>query len=621
MIEYSGYGYADPSGPQNGIAPIANLLGFAVVDINARGTGCSGGAYDFFDRVQDLDGYDAVETVARQPWVLHHRVGMIGISFGGISQLFVGATDPPHLAAIAPLSVLDSATTILYAGGILNTGFTLNWLRQRDHDAEPASATGGQGWALTRIEQGDTTCKANQTLHPEAVNLIRKTRRNSHYVPAVADPISPATFVDQVHVPVYLACQFNDEQTGGYCPDLAQRFTGTRHKWFTFTNGLHVDSLDPATVNRWYDFLELYVAQQAPHLSPAVRALAPTIYEQAMNIQGVGLPPDPIQSEPTYAAALAAFQALPSVRIRFDNGAGGSTPGAPVEGFEQSFPRLPIPGTRARSLFLAPGGALAARAPRRSGVSRFQWNPAARAPTDFPVGGSETGPGGIWTGAPAWNWTQNPPGTALSYVTPPLAHNTVVVGPGAVQLWVRSSAPTVDLQATVTEVRPDGNETYVQSGWLRANERKLDPARSTLLQPMPSFRLADVARLPRGRFSELTVPLYYEGHAYRAGSRIRILISAVGGDQPVVGLRRNAPAASGFGVGGVLAPPAVAPDPAGRAGGGCADRAAPVSGVAGRAVPALRGAGQSLSCGPTSITELRCGRAGVRRRATTPAAG
>src|SRR6185436_6054124 len=44
LIEYSGYGYANPAGPTNGIAVLANLMGFAVVDVNMRGTGCSGGA-------------------------------------------------------------------------------------------------------------------------------------------------------------------------------------------------------------------------------------------------------------------------------------------------------------------------------------------------------------------------------------------------------------------------------------------------------------------------------------------------------------------------------------------------------------------------------------------------
>ena len=50
-----------------------------------------------------LDGYDVVETIARQPWVLHGRPGMVGLSYPGISQLFVAQLQPPHLAAIAPL--------------------------------------------------------------------------------------------------------------------------------------------------------------------------------------------------------------------------------------------------------------------------------------------------------------------------------------------------------------------------------------------------------------------------------------------------------------------------------------------------------------------------------------
>ena len=108
LIEYSGYGYADPAGPQSGISILANLMGFTVVDVNMRGTGCSGGAFDFFEPLQNLDGYDVIETIARQPWVLHNKVGMMGISYGGISQLFTAQTQPPSLAAIAPFSVIDS---------------------------------------------------------------------------------------------------------------------------------------------------------------------------------------------------------------------------------------------------------------------------------------------------------------------------------------------------------------------------------------------------------------------------------------------------------------------------------------------------------------------------------
>src|SRR5205807_2822492 len=178
LIEYSGYGYADPAGPQNGIAILANLMGYTVVDVNMRGTGCSGGAFDFFEPLQNLDGYDVIETVARQPWVAHNKVGMLGISYGGISQLFTGQTQPPSLAAITPLSVIDQTQTTLYPGGILNTGFAVAWAQERIHDAKPASPKGGQPWAYQRIQQGDATCKANQVLHGEAANLMAKIHAN-----------------------------------------------------------------------------------------------------------------------------------------------------------------------------------------------------------------------------------------------------------------------------------------------------------------------------------------------------------------------------------------------------------------------------------------------------------
>jgi uncharacterized protein len=530
VIEYAGYGYADPAGAQNGISPIATLLGFAVVDVNMRGTGCSGGAFSFFEPLQSLDGYDVIETVARQPWVLGHKVGMIGISYGGISQLFVAATDPPSLAAIAPLSVIDNTATTLYPGGILNTGFALPFAQARDHDAQAASPGHGEPWALARIRGGDGVCRANQALHPEAVNDVAQVFANRYYVPAVAGPLNPVTFVHRIRVPVFLACQWTDEQTGGHCPDLAEHFSGTPWKWFTFTNGTHIDSLDPATAARWYDFLSLFVAGRLPSLSPAVKALAPELYQVAMGVSGVTFPADdPIEDQPSYAAALAAFERLPAVRILFDNGAGASSPGAPVAGFEASFARFPLPGTHAESWYLGTHGVLRIARPGSPGVDAFTWNPHARPATDFR---GNTGPGGLWGATPRYRWAVDPAGTALSYVSAPLTQDVVVVGAGALQGWLEAPTPDVDLQVTVSEVRPDGVQTFVQSGWLRASERKLDRSASTPLEPVLSMRRADAAPLPRGRFVRVVVPLYYEGHVYRAGSRIRVTISAPGGDQP-----------------------------------------------------------------------------------------
>src|SRR4051812_15854839 len=270
LVEYSGYGYANPAGPVSGIEALANLMGFTVVDVNMRGTGCSGGAFDFFEPLQNLDGYDVVETVAHQPWVAHGKVGMLGISYGGISQLFTAQTQPPDLAGISPLSVIDQTQTTLYPGGVLNTGFAVDWAKERQDQAKAAGPNSGQPYAWQQIQSGDQECAANQALHPEAANLIQKIRENDHYVPEVADPLSPITFVNKINVPVFMACQWTDEQTGGHCPTLAEHMTGTDKKWFTYTNGVHTDSLDPETYNRMFDFFEIYVAQESPALKSAL---------------------------------------------------------------------------------------------------------------------------------------------------------------------------------------------------------------------------------------------------------------------------------------------------------------------------------------------------------------
>ena len=250
-----------------------------------------------------------------------------------------------------------------------------------------------------------------------------------------------------------------------------------------------------------------------------------------MGITGVTIPPDPIQAQPTLDGAQSAFEALHPIRILFDNGAGGPSAGYPSPGFEQSWPSLPIPGTRSRAWYLGDDGALTDRVAPKAGADAFTWNAKAQPLTDF-SGDTAAGSGGLWTATPTYNWTQSPSGSAASYLTSPLSDNTAVIGAGALHAWVRSSAPNVDLQATISEVRPDGKETFVQGGWLRADERKLD-AKSTALEPVLSLRKSDVQPLPTNKYVEVTIPLYYEGHAYRAGSRIRVTIAAPNGTQPI----------------------------------------------------------------------------------------
>ena len=111
--------------------------------------------------------------------------------------------------------------------------------------------------------------------------------------------MSPITFVDKIKVPTFMACQWTDEQTGGHCPTLAKRMTGTDKKWFTFTNGTHVDSLSPETYNRSTTSSSSTWRREAPITKSAlIQATAP-VFQAMFGIDGhdAAARPDPAAAD------------------------------------------------------------------------------------------------------------------------------------------------------------------------------------------------------------------------------------------------------------------------------------------------------------------------------------
>jgi hypothetical protein len=75
---------------------------------------------------------------------------------------------------------------------------------------------------------------------------------------------------------------------------------------------------------------------------------------------------------------------------------------------------------------------------------------------------------------------------------------------------------------------------------MRGSERKLATGsdnifkqKSSVIEPVPSELASDVRPMPANRYVKVVIPLYYEGHAYRAGTRIRVTIAAPNGTQPI----------------------------------------------------------------------------------------
>ncbi len=528
VVEYSGYDPSDPDAA--GFADLFTALGYAYVGVNMRGTGCSGGSFDYFEYAQSLDGYDAIETVAAQPWVLGNRVGMVGISYPGISQLFVAQTRPPSLAAITPLSVIaDTALSTLYPGGILNTGFAVPWAADRVEQARPE----GRPWVSDRITAGDGTCADNQQLRLQSPDLFGLIDANEFWTDDVAAELAPRLFVDQITVPTLLAGTWHDEQTGGHFPTMLDQFTGTDHFYASLTNGLHIDALGPAVLPRLIEFLDLYVAERTPSLAVA-RLVAPIAGTGLFGTSDVALPTDDRFSGLTHAEALAAFESEPPIRVLFEQGAAdGFGPRTPIARFEAEFDAWPVPEAEAIAWYLTDDGTLADAPEVAAGESSYLALPDATPPTWF-----DESSGSIWSVDATYDWQEGGAGTFAAWATVPLSDERVIVGSGSVDLWMASDfltgpAGDTDVEVTISEIRPDGQELYVQSGWLRASRRALDESASTELRPVHTHRERDAEPLPGAGFELVRVELFPFAHAFRAGSRIRLVVDAPGGQRPL----------------------------------------------------------------------------------------
>ncbi len=538
VIQYSGYAPSKPGAPGGGDAGgvLATAMGFAYVGVNLRGSGCSGGVFDTFNAAEAADGYDVVETVARQPWVKNHRPGMMGISYSGITQLYVAATQPPSLAAITPLSVIEDPWTQQWPGGIYNGGFTKQWLSHRDDEA-----AGGAQWVKNRVSGGDTTCADNLKIRSQNIPF-EAFARSLERRPADADARNLALKVRDIKVPTFLTGAWQDEQTGPQFANLLDNFVSVPpgQSKFTMFNGHHPDGLSPVINSRWFEFLSLYVGGTVPQVNPLVRAGAPGFFKNFFGADGLGFEPDRFRDaggQPIYGdlgGTLAAYQAEPQVRVLFEVGASPDFPTQPMahrQRFEMSFASWPPPVASPHRWYLGPNGSLTPTPDGGNGVDRFSFD-AAVLPTHYYVSGDQ---GAINT---VNNWKPTADGKGLAYETAPLADDMVIAGPGYVDLWFRSTGTDAPLEVVLSEVYADPDptdavppqEVRVQHGLLRAAYHTVDPNRSRGLLVDHLFYAADYHPLTPGEWVNLQVPVSAVAHPFRKGSKLRIEVNTAGGD-------------------------------------------------------------------------------------------
>ncbi len=332
VVNYSGYNLSQPGEPIPGRALCGRSLrlcdapndpsgahrghhGYATVSVNMRGTGFgSGGAYDYFEDLQLLDGYDVIETVAAQPWVLGNRVGMTEFPLPGITQLFVAKMHPPSLAAITPLSVIEvhvldgppgrhvqskaspssgSAEVLDKAGPMVRDGSKVRSTRATPSAKTTSSSTGKRP---TSFDEAQNTPYYTDSWLGASVTFANDVRQRDRRARVPRRARSRTSRRDR---------SFSRSSTSSSRPPLTR---------ITVYNGVHIDGFAPQVMVEWKTFLDLYVAHTVPSHRPAsVRAIAPVLFQ------------NDVQGEPRHPARSAS----PSTRL------GGGRQGRLREGRRQ----------------------------------------------------------------------------------------------------------------------------------------------------------------------------------------------------------------------------------------------------------------------------------------------
>jgi hypothetical protein len=447
-----------------------NRYGYAMLGVNFRGTGCSEGSFQpLRGDIWGRDGAQVVAWAARQRWS-DGKLGMIGFSFTGVSQLATAAYAGPALKAITPENVFpDLYRDIVYPGGIYNSWITA-WIAGRNLVL---------GAPVLEQAPSDPQCgpsQAEQAGPDESQMAI--VAGNPYIDGAWAE--QPENLLSRVHVPVLGCVDWQDSTAYSRGWD-AYRELDPAATWVVGANGAHADC--PTSQAERVRFFDRYVKgerdgwEATPHV---------TVEHEVRPVPG-------------YA------------NVRDDpNGAAGGWKTAFGTWSELNRAIHPL------SLYAQSGGRLALSPPA-----------TAQPPDSYHYPAPTANAGYDWTGR---NWWSNPmaPGSEVIYTTPRLTRDAEFLGSGSADLWVSSTAPNTDVQVALSEVRPDGQEMYVENGWLRLSDRALDPRTSTVLRPNHPYTLGAVEPLTPGQPVLGRLELLPFDHVFRAGSAIRLSIDSPG---------------------------------------------------------------------------------------------
>jgi putative CocE/NonD family hydrolase len=465
--------------------------GFAVMVLDDRGTGSSGGKWESWDQRTQQDYKEVLDWIQAQSWS-NTSVATTGQSYMGITSLLIAEADAARVAEGRPRAVkavwadipmADAYRDVTFQGGSLNASFIPLWL----------GLVGG----LSALPPSSLSADPEEAASLYLEHLLDNVEFGGEHVvgatlgqePAYDGPFyrlrSPVVRAGEIRVPVVIQ--------GGW--------------WDLFQRG------------------EPLLWESLRHSPDRVLFMSPHYH--------VGAGPameDPQIKEKWFAHWLMGtnngVQKTPRVNLY------------PINGTHwEHFTRFPLAETSYQRLHLSgePSGS--------GGVSLHDGSLTASAPTA--EGGEEAPllPASSPCSRESAQWTAGAASTplcdtnnltyeasSLTYTTAPMQADEKLTGLITADLWAQLSTTDATLVAVLSDVEASGASNQITAGFLMASQRAVDPKLSTynsehlMIRPWHPYTKASQQPVTANQPTEYKIEIYPTSAIVKAGDRLRLTI-------------------------------------------------------------------------------------------------